>query len=103
MRVNLVFVHVKIEKIADFKSASLRNASESRKEHGIAQFDIIQEIENPARFIFIEVFNNEEAAAKHKETTHYKEWKEAVEPMMAEERRSIKCISIDPSSPKGVT
>ena len=85
-----VFVHVKPDRIEDFKGATLINASNSVLEPGVARFDVIQQQDDPTRFVLIEVYRDAEAPARHKETEHYKKWRDTVAQMMAESRKSIK-------------
>ena len=85
-----VFVHVKPECVAAFEAASLENARNSILEPGIARFDIIQQADDPARFVLVEVYRTVEATAQHKETAHYARWRDAVAEMMAEPRSSVK-------------
>jgi len=82
----IVTIQVKPDKVEAFRAASLENAASSRKEKGIARFDLLQDPQEPARFILYEVYRDMGANALHKETSHYKKWKELVEPMMAEPR-----------------
>jgi quinol monooxygenase YgiN len=86
----LVYVHVKAECVEAFKAASLENARLSRHEPGIAQFDVLQQQDDPTRFVLIEAYRNLGAPAAHKETAHYAAWRDAVAPMMAEPRSSVK-------------
>ena len=94
----IVLVHVRVlaESIAAFMAASKANAVASRAEPGIARFDVIQQLDDPARFILIEVYRSNEAAAAHKETAHYKTWRDTVAPMMAEPRQGVKYQNVDP-------
>ena len=46
----------------------LANARASVKEPGVARFDIVQQQDDPARFVFVEVYRDAAAAAAHKET-----------------------------------
>jgi quinol monooxygenase YgiN len=91
-----VHVHVKPECIDDFQAASIENARHSIEEPGIARFDVIQQIEDPARFILVEVYRSPEAAGQHKETAHYQVWRDKVAPMMAEPRTGVKYANIYP-------
>jgi len=91
-----VNIHVMEKYIEEFKLASIENAKNSIQEAGIARFDVIQNNEEPARFILNEVYRNAEATAAHKETPHYKKWRDAVEEMMVEPRYSIKYTNIYP-------
>jgi autoinducer 2-degrading protein len=91
-----VFVQVKENQIAKFKEATVENAQNSVLEPGISRFDVIQEVGNPSRFVLVEVYRSPEDAARHKETAHYALWRDAVAPMMAEPRSSIKYANVFP-------
>ena len=90
MLIVLVHVHVKPDCLEAFRTASLENARNSIQEPGIARFDILQDNEDPNRFILNEVYRTEDDPAAHKETAHYKKWRETVEDMMAEPRQAVK-------------
>ncbi len=96
MRVVQVHVRVKPEFIEGFKAVSVENAHHSVQEPGIARFDVLQQADDPARFILVEVYRTAEAPAQHKETAHYQIWREKVVPMMAEPRMSVKYNTIYP-------
>ena len=85
-----VHVHVKSDQIEAFKKASLDNARNSIQEPGIARFDVIQDLSDPARFVLVEVYRTPDDPARHKETDHYKTWRDTVESMMAEPRSAVK-------------
>ena len=91
-----VFVHVKPDYIEDFKQATLENARNSVLEPGIARFDVVQYLEDPTRFILVEVYRTPEDPARHKDTVHYQKWRDTVEGMMAEPRTSIKLTNLFP-------
>jgi quinol monooxygenase YgiN len=91
-----VFVHVKQESIEEFKNASIENAGNSILEPGVRRFDVIQQSDEPWRFVLVEVYRSEAATLEHKQTLHYKQWKEAVEAMMAEPRYSIRYTNVFP-------
>jgi quinol monooxygenase YgiN len=92
-----VHVHVKREFIEAFRAATVENARNSVLEAGIARFDVIQRSDDPARFVLVEVYRTADAPAQHKETAHYKTWRDTVEPMMAEPRSSVKYTNIFPA------
>lgn len=96
MMVVHVHVHVKPEFIVTFRGATLENASQSIKESGIVRFDVIQQTDDPTRFVLVEVYRTPEDAIRHKETSHYQVWRDKVADMMAEPRKSIKYVSIFP-------
>ncbi len=91
-----VHVHVKPEHVEAFKAATLANARESIKEPGIARFDAAQQQDDPTRFVLVEVYRTAEAPAAHKETRHYQAWRDAVAPMMAEPRTSVRYSNVFP-------
>ena len=96
MHVVHVHVHVKPEFVEDFRRASLENASKSIKEPGIARFDVMQQADDPTRFVLVEIYRTPEDPARHKETSHYQNWRNKVENMMAEPRKSIKYTNVFP-------
>jgi len=96
MLIVFVDVHVKPESIQAFREATIENARESVKEPGVARFDVLQQEADPARFMLVEVYRDEDAPAAHKETPHYAKWRDTVDPMMAEPRRGIRFTNIYP-------
>lgn len=95
-----VHVRVKPESVAEFRQATIENARASVQEPGIARFDVVQQQDDAARFVLIEVYRTPEAPAAHKETAHYAKWRDAVAPMMAEPRHSVKYNAVFPD-PQG--
>ena len=91
-----VHVQVKANLLEDFIKATKENAENSIQEKGIARFDILQDFENPSKIILNEVYYDESAPVKHKQTTHYKKWRETVGEMMDSPRHSIKYLNIFP-------
>ena len=91
-----VHVHVKPESVDAFKAATVENARNSIQEPGIARFDLIQQTDDPTRFVLVEVYRTPDDPGQHKETAHYAKWRDAVAPMMAEPRSSVKYASVFP-------
>ena len=96
MLVVYVHVHVKPESVDAFNAATVENARNSIRELGIARFDVIQQTDDPTRFVLVEVYRTPDDPARHKETTHYAKWRDAVAPMMAEPRSSVKYANVFP-------
>lgn len=96
MQIVLVHVHVKPESIEAFKEISRDNASNSVREPGIVRFDVIQQADDPTHFVLVEIYRDADAPAKHKETEHYKRWRDRAIEMMAEPRYSIKYNAVFP-------
>jgi len=74
----------------------VENARQSVQEPGIARFDVIQQNDDPTRFILVEVYRTPEDPARHKETAHYQKWRDTVAGMMAEPRHAVKFTNIFP-------
>ncbi len=94
----IVHVHVKVKPdcVNAFREAALENARHSVQEPGIARFDVLQQADDSTRFVLVEAYRSAEAPAQHKETLHYQKWREAVAPMMAEPRASVKFLNLFP-------
>ncbi len=92
-----VHVRVKPECVEAFRAATIENASGSVKEQGIARFDVLQQADDPARFVLVEVYRSVEATVQHKQTAHYATWRDAVAEMMAEPRSSVKYSNVFPA------
>jgi (4S)-4-hydroxy-5-phosphonooxypentane-2,3-dione isomerase len=90
-----VHIRVKPESIAAFKQATLENARQSLREPGIARFDLAQQQDDPSRFVLVEAYRDAQAPAAHKETEHYRTWRDAATAMMAEPRSSVKYESCE--------
>lgn len=93
-----VFVHVQPDTIEAFTAATLDNAQHSVQEPGIVRFDVIQQQDDPTRFVLVEIYRTAEDPARHKETAHYARWRDAVAGMMAEPRTSIKYAPVFPAA-----
>jgi quinol monooxygenase YgiN len=92
-----VFVHVKPESVERFAAATLENARASVREPGVVRFDVLRQEDDPARFVFVEIYRTADDPARHKATAHYAAWRDAVEPMLAEPRRSVKYQALFPA------
>ncbi len=89
MYVTVVYVHVKPDHIQDFINASKPNHEGSVQEKGNRRFDILQMADDPSSFILYEAYSDKDAAAAHKETSHYLRWRETIAEWMAEPRQGV--------------
>ncbi len=89
MYIVLVQSRIQEEYVERFREATTQNAEASRGEEGCVRFDVIQQVDDPTRFTFIEIFKSEEAGAVHRETSHFKKWLEEAVPMMVEPRTRV--------------
>lgn len=91
-----VCVHVKPDQVDPFRAASIENAQHSRSEPGIARFDVLQQTDDPTRFLLVEIYRTKDDPASHKETAHYKKWRDTVADMMAEPRYAVQYTDVCP-------
>ena len=96
MIVTIVHVYVKPENINDFIQATIKNHNNSVMEHGNLRFDFLQDSENKTKFVLYEAYEDQAAAAAHKKTTNYLEWREADASWMAQPRKGVKYKGIYP-------
>jgi autoinducer 2-degrading protein len=97
MIVTCVYVRVKPEVVDRFINATIANHCETVMETGNLRFDFIQQADDPNRFMIYEAYESEETAAGHKNTSHYKRWRDEVMDFMAEPRQGIKYNIIEPN------
>lgn len=91
-----VACHVKPDAVAAFREATLANARASVQEPGIARFDVLQDRSDPTRFVLVEAYRNDDAPLAHKDTDHYKRWRDTVADMMAEPRTATRFVNVHP-------
>jgi quinol monooxygenase YgiN len=96
MLIEHVFIHVKTDKIDAFKAVTLDHANNAVKETGIARFDVIQQANDPGRFVLVEVYRTADAPARHIKTAHYQKWRDTVADMMAEPRIQLEYSNVFP-------
>ena len=90
MIATIVHVYVKPDNVAAFIAATKENHENSIHEAGNLRFDILQDGQDPAKFVLYEAYESEAAAAKHKETAYYLKWRDTVAPFMAKPREGVK-------------
>jgi quinol monooxygenase YgiN len=93
-----VHIQVKPDQIDGFRAACVENARNSLQEPGIARFDVLQQQDDPTRFLLVEIYRSAEAPAAHKQTAHYQKWAETVADMMAVPRFSVKFDKVYPEA-----
>lgn len=89
MRVTIVHIHVKPQYIDRFIEASRLNHEASVREPGNLRFDLIQSVDDPSHFVFYEAYRSPADVAAHKDTAHYRAWRDTVADWMAEPRQGI--------------
>jgi quinol monooxygenase YgiN len=101
----VVHVHIEVKEdyIAEFIAATRINCEKSLREPGVARFDLVQRLDERARFLLVEAYKTPDAPTAHKETEHYLVWKKTVEHMMKSPRSSIKFESLAPEESRWET
>jgi autoinducer 2-degrading protein len=89
MQVTIVHVTVAPDHVDDFIEATRLNHELSVTEPGNRRFDVLQSADNPTQFVLYEAYENAAAGAKHKETDHYKKWRETVADWMVQPRTGV--------------
>ena len=97
MIVTCVYVNVKPEFLGEFIESIREKHRGTVMEPGNIRFDVLQQGDDPCRFMIYEVFESDEAVAAHKETAHYRRWRDKVTEWMAEPRRGIRYSILEPS------
>jgi (4S)-4-hydroxy-5-phosphonooxypentane-2,3-dione isomerase len=90
MIATLVHAYVKNEFIENFIEATRENHLSSVAEPGNLRFDILQDEQDPAKFVLYEAYVSLEAVAAHKETLHYLKWRDTVAPWMEKPREGVR-------------
>jgi quinol monooxygenase YgiN len=93
-----IHVRVKPEFVDAFRAATIENARNSIREPGIARFDLLQQADDPARFLLIEIYRSADAPSRHRETAHYAAWRDTVAEMMAEPRTRVEYAAVFPET-----
>ena len=89
MIVQVVYLEVQPDKLADFMNEVHTNAKASREEAGVAQFDVLQQEGDPLKFMLYEVYRGSEALEAHRKTPHFQRWAEKGVPLLSKERVRI--------------
>lgn len=98
MVATIIYVQVKPEFRQPFIEATRQNHERSIQEPGNLRFDILQDLQDPNKFVFYEAYTTEQAAAAHKETLHYQKWRDTVADWMAKPREGVKHNMLYPAS-----
>jgi autoinducer 2-degrading protein len=72
MFVMLVKLQVKPELVDEFKAAILKNAELSvQRDPGCVRFDVLQQQDDPTRWLLYEVYDKEQAWVDHRKAAHF--------------------------------
>jgi (4S)-4-hydroxy-5-phosphonooxypentane-2,3-dione isomerase len=72
MFVMLVKLQVKPELVTEFTAAILKNAALSvERDPGCVRFDVLQQQDDPTRWLLYEVYDEEQAWVEHRKAPHF--------------------------------
>jgi len=98
MHIVTVNIQVKENLVNEFIQETIKNVQGSLQEQGVASFDFLQSKEDPSTFLLVEVYRNEASVAIHQQTSHYLNWKEAVQNMMEHPRSKMVYSKVFPKT-----
>ncbi len=87
---------VKHEFVEEFKQVCIENAKNSIKEPGVKRFDVLQQSDDPTKFVLVEAYLDESGVEQHKKTAHYNNWRKEAERMVDGERIRTRYVPVWP-------
>ena len=84
LQVAIIPMQVKEDCIEQYKQVASENAECSRQEPGVVMFDVLQDQKDPTRFVLNEIYKSPADQQAHRETAHFKRFKERVTPLLVE-------------------
>jgi autoinducer 2-degrading protein len=100
MTIRIIDVHVREADVEAFKTESRKNHQGSIREPGVLRFDVLQDEADGSHFMLVEAYRDEQAVLDHKDTPHYRGWRDAVAPMMARARVGSAYSPVAPLEPE---
>lgn len=82
----IVSIRVKFERLDDFLSLVFEHRRLSRQEPGCLSFSVLQDLDDPLRFVLNETFTSRKALCAHQQTEHYQRWRAMIGSIEAERR-----------------
>jgi autoinducer 2-degrading protein len=90
------YVSVAAGSEAEFAEACAVNSQASLQEPGCLRFEVLQEADDPTRFVLVEAYDSEDDLSSHKTTDHYKAWAEVTNRVQAEPRSKTVYVPLAP-------
>jgi autoinducer 2-degrading protein len=87
--VTLITLRIKPDCVAAFKAAIEKNHAASVLEPGNLRFDVLQDPDDPTRFVLYEAYVSAAAAVAHRETRHFLDYRAATAELFAEPRQAV--------------
>ncbi len=94
-----IYVQVNADHLETFIAAITENARQSVQEPGILRFDVMQQADDPTKFVFVEIYEGDDAVAAHRDSAHFKAYREAAGDLIVA-REVVRYNTIFPSEIK---
>jgi len=91
-----VTLHVKADRIEEFKALITPNAQGSVNEPGCERFDVFQKQDDPTQFLLIEVYHQASDIDFHKTTAHYAKFRDNVDELLVTPRVATRFSNVWP-------
>jgi quinol monooxygenase YgiN len=100
MIISHVYIHVKPDQVETFKAAAMDNARGANQEPGVISFEVVQQEDDPTRFVLLEVYRDAEAREAHFQTEHFQKWRKIVPDVIAEPNSAHRYVPVYPAVEK---
>lgn len=97
MYVLCVSLHIKPEKVEEFKDFVRLDHEGTRTERGNLRFDVLQSEDDPTRWMLYEVYRDKEAVTAHRQTPHLAHWAAHIDEYTVEPRVATRFWTVFPT------
>ena len=84
-----VEIRIKPENVESFLAKAIENATDSRKEPGCRQFDVLVDPNDRTKVMLYEVYLDDKAFEGHQKTEHFKKYLAEAVPLLASRERHV--------------
>ena len=96
MHMRVVSMKIKSELVEGFKSASVPGIEKLLSEPGVVSTALLQQVDIPSHFFFIEAYSSLNAYNEHLKSECYLEWQKEVEKLLDEVAESVEYAPVYP-------
>ena len=96
MHMRVVSMKIKPELVDGFKSASVQGIEQLLSESGVVSTALLQQVDSPSHFFFIEAYTSFIAYNEHLKSQCYLEWQKQVAILLDERAESVEYAPIYP-------
>ena len=96
MHMRVVTMRIKPDRVEYFKASSVSGIEKLLLEPGVASSALLQRVDDPARFFFIEAYSSREAYNEHLKSACFLDWQKQVAPLLDGEAESVEYAPVFP-------